>query len=376
MVNVQSGTSKEKALRLTFTLATAASFGWLSFFVGVIVTERRVGIENKPSAFLYEFEGKKVGRADLPEELRRALDAAQSRSEESKFLADYNYYREQERVARSQIVASHIEAEAARTKKSVEDIEKELLGQAEVSESQARNLFFASDPAASRKDFEKLSPQLKAYIAEIARHEALEKVVKKLETTGHAKTLVRRPVPKKVTLDVVGFPSTGNKKSVHTVVSFVDYFCEGCEHYNVAFSEVVRDFQSHVNFVFMPFPFTRPDRSISLARGAICADSLGKFLDYHMAVLAKGGTAENSTALEIAVAAGIDARGFNQCYLQNQGVGELLRAAEKQAARAGVLRPPVAFFGGKLFEDKNGLEDLREELTSLGSQAKLDEKAK
>jgi protein-disulfide isomerase len=237
------------------------------------------------------------------------------------------------------------------------------------AEADAWSLFQASDPLGTKKDFEVLKPKLLAYIEEVMKREALEDLLGAEEAQKNLSWLVTSPQPPdSMAINAEGFPAIGPVGSVTSVIQFVDFLCLNCSAYNVKFAELVEKYREKVRFSFLPFPYSRPDRSIGLARGSLCAHEQKKYLDFHMQVVSLGEHAAEAAPPVLAKSSGLDLRSFLSCYRTGQGVAQLLALSEAQAKRVGLLKTPVSFLGSKAFYGLQGLTDLSKELESVSHQ--------
>lgn len=326
-----------------------------------------------PSTVLLEWEGKKFRLVDLPapvqEKLRTAAAKRDAVSEEALFQADYTYAREVDNALRNFVLAELARKSATEKGVSVEEAAKNLTTPEKITLADAKNLFEASDPSASARDFEQVKAELLAYIEEVARREASDRLLAKLQVTDSLRLHLQRPVRKNVRFSeetLASFPSVGRKEAPLTLVNFTDFLCDECPEYNLKLSELVVKHGVDVRFVFIPFPYTRPDRSMSLARGAMCAHEQGEYLDFHMSLVALGHQARNTHALEVASkpSASLERRAFARCYKEGTGVAGLLSAAQAEAKRVGVMGVPVSFLQGKMHEGKDGLAGIQAGLTT------------
>lgn len=314
--------------------------------------------------------GKKTYHSqDLTAAAQAVFKSAELKAQQNFFNANYNNYREKERAARAELVEEYFKLEAQKTGRSVEELRNEALKIDEVTNEDAKLLFAASDPGASMKDFEKIAPQLRAYIAEVAKREAFEKLVKKLESEGKVALTLSRPQRGEVEIDTEPFPKFGSPKAAFKVVTFVDYFCDGCPEYNVELSKLAQDHSDKAEFVFIPFPYTRPDRSIALARGSLCAARLGRFLEFHMGAVRLGGLLKQSSPFDVAGSVGLSPKEFLQCYVKGPSVAEHLQLAQAEASKAGILSTPVSFLNGKMFEGAAGLKAIAQKLEAASPMA-------
>jgi protein-disulfide isomerase len=311
---------------------------------------------------LLDWRGKPVRKADLPAPLSERLDAAGRKRDEARFQAEYGFAREADNLLRNYAVSRLAQEEAARKGVDLEQAARELATPEKVGLEDARALFVASDPSAPARDFEKVKAQLLAYIEEVARREATDKLLSEMEASNALRIHLQRPRRVGHRFALEGFPAVGRKEAPLTLVNFTDFLCDSCPAYNLKVSELVVKHGVDARFVFIPFPYTRPDRSMGLARGAMCAEEQGRYLDYHMKIVSLGGEARRADALAVAAEAGLDARAFGECFRKGTGVAPLLAAAQEEARRAGIMSVPVTFLQGEAFEGADAFLSLSERL--------------
>lgn len=323
-------------------------------------------------AVLLEWEGKTYRFADLPAPVREKITAAASKRDngrdDAQFQADYAYARELDNALRNFVVAELARKKSEEKGVSLEQAAQSLTTPEKVGLEDARDLFEASDPSAPARDFERVKAELLAYIEEVSRREATDRLLAKLQATQALRLHLRRPTRALFRFTeetLAAFPSVGRKDAPLTLVNFTDFLCDECPEYNLKLSELVVKHGLDARFVFIPFPYTRPDKAMSLARGAMCAHEQGEYLDYHMSLVARGVHARTTNALEVSRedSTGLDARAFARCYREGTGVAGLLAAAQMEARRAGILSVPVSFLQGEMHEGKEGLAGLRQGLS-------------
>ncbi|MCA2960007.1 MAG: thioredoxin domain-containing protein [Silvanigrellales bacterium] len=325
-----------------------------------------------PSSVLLEWQGKAIRFADLPAPVREKISTAAAKrdagSEEALFQAEYAYARELDNALRNFVVAELARKGAQEKGVSLEEATQSLTSPEKVGVEDARDLFEASDPSAPSKDFERVKLELLAYIEEVARREATDRLLSKLQATKALRLHLQRPSRKAFRFSeetLSAFPSVGRKDAPLTLVNFTDFLCDECPEYNLKLSELVVKHGLDARFVFIPFPYTRPDKAMSLARGAMCAHEQGEYLDFHMGLVALGMHARKTNALEVSrrASSALDARAFARCYREGTGVAGLLSAAQMEARRAGIMSVPVSFLQGEMHEGSLGLTGISAGLT-------------
>lgn len=353
-------------------LTLAALCGLAGFFIGQKRVGGSPGLGGSASVdrVLVEFEGRRMRRGDLPEDVRAKLEAADARREEVRFQAEYDHGRAVDNALRAFVVSELAKRKAEQAKIPLEEATRTLAAAEPAGVEDARALFEASDPSASPNDFERVKGELLAYIEEVSRREAADRLLASLEASETLKLHLERPRNPKHAFELEGFPMAGNKDAPLTLVNFTDFLCDECASYNLELASLVASHGLAARFVFIPFPYTRPDKAMGLARGAMCAHEQGAYIDYHMKVVGLGDAARKADPLRLAREAGLDAAAFDRCYRKGTGVAPLLAAAQTEARRAGVWRVPVTFVGNTPYEGKASLAALGETLAKGGAKAK------
>lgn len=348
----------------------------LSFFLGVEVGKRKSGHGTPPSysaalngeqGTLFKLDEQTVAHSQLAPNLQKKLSDAKEKRSHALFAADYEYFRVLDKVTKAAALELFVATEAKKLGKEPEAMRQALLPEPEVDTDDARALFDASDPSAPTKDFARIKNELIAYISEVARRENFERLLSKLTAEGRLASFVRRPRRDKPEFRTEGFPTAGVSSGQAVIVNFTDFLCDSCAEYNIKLATLVQRFGSRVRFFFIPFPYSRPDKSMALARGAMCAQAAGQYIDYHMAILGLGAQASEAHPLALAKSAGLDVEDFSACYKKGTGVGEMLQRAQEEASRAGVIDTPVSFFKEGIYEGEEGLKPLTKALEGLGS---------
>lgn len=351
--------ARQLALSIFVVGACGVSF-WGGFSVG---RNQKLQIaDTRRSEVLFSFDGHVVTGNNLMVDEKTAFDALLAKEDETLFSVQYNQFRERDRLLKTFVLNRYIKLESEKAKLSEAEFAQKALNFTPSTRDQARSLYSGSDPTAPLKDFVKIEPQLRVYIDEVAKHEAFDKLVKNLVTQKRLDFPLQRPIRENLTIDTTDFPKIGLSNSKHKIVSFVDYFCDECVSYNLEMSRLIRDHLSDTEFVLIPFPYTRPEKSLAISRGALCAAAQNKFIDFHMAAASRGDALGNATPADLAESGGIDVAAFNRCYYSGTGLAQLLARAQSEANRAGVLSTPVTFVNGKLFEGGNQFAAIRKHL--------------
>ena len=311
---------------------------------------------------LYVWQGRKVFKRDLPVDLAAKLGDVAIRYAKSNYEANYNLYRESYRLVQSHIVSSLVKETSSLEKVTTQEAERKLLPTDVASDEDAFQLFQASDPSGSKKDFVKVRDQLLAYIAEVGKREAAETLLTGYKDAKQFSFLMDPPHPVLPNFELAGFPFVGSSDAKFSVVNFTDFMCRKCPQYNMKLAELMNKSGLNVKFVFVPFPFSRPDRGVGISRGALCAHEQKAYLDYHMKLVSLGEFVVKANPDDIAKSAGLDLDQFRQCYAQGTGVAELLARAELYAKEFGVLQTPFSYAANAAFLGEDELPKLYGEI--------------
>lgn len=339
----------------TQRILVAASLA-AAFFVGYTVGADKNKLASKDE-ILFQFDNKKFTLKDLSEPSREKLKHLERAQADKTFDVNFDFYRQRKRLIETEAVQQLVALEAKKSSKEV--VEEKLFTISKPSEGEIRSLFEGNDPSAPIKEMEKIRPQLEAYLLEVGRRERFDNIVDDLVAQKRLTIYGARPHKHKVEINIQGFPAL-NPAASKTVVNFTDFFCAECDKYNVGLLELAGKYPD-IKFVMIPFPYTKPQSAIAFARGMICADRLGKFSDYITQFFVS--SEDNKTPTSLASAVKIPVTDFYGCYKKGEGVQELLSRAEGEARFAGVLKTPVSFYEGKMYEGLGSLDSLRKNIS-------------
>ncbi|MFZ9520551.1 MAG: DsbA family protein [Silvanigrellaceae bacterium] len=329
------------------------------------------------SAPLFVHKGQTVSSAQLSSELRLQFERATSVRSQSMRDAELQFYKEVDKISRLHILekelaaGSNSKSNSNADSKVLADREAELLPREEASIEDARGLYEASDPSAPREGFAPVKNQLIGYLNEVRRREALETWTNGLRDKGEWKMLLSRPfpLPELSSLNLLGLPKDG--KGHPNALVFVDYLCNNCSQFLVEFAKRVEDYRGELQPVYIPFPYTKPERSMALARGALCAQQLGEFSSFHMAALTKGELLSEVSVFDIARQSEVRMGEFKACYRSGEGLAELLGRAQGLARNFGLMQTPAIVYQGQLLEGSKIIENFDALLKSAPPQGQL-----
>lgn len=320
---------------------------------------------------LFVYKGQTIAAQQLSAELKIQFERASQQRQIVRRDAELQYFKEVDKIARLFILDKELAARATAEKKSVEDVKAELLTVEQASTDDARGLYEASDPSAPREGFAAVKSQLVEYLNEVRRREALESWTNGLRQSGTWKLLVERPMPlpelSRVSLE--GLPS--DFKSDQNALVFVDYLCSDCIPFLVEFAKRTEQFRGALRPVYVPFPYTRPEVAMGLARGALCAQQQDGFSAFHMAALTKGDLLSEVSVFDLARQAGLSVGEFRACYRSGEGLAGLMSRAQALARQFGLMQTPALVYRGELLEGHEITKKLDEFLSRESPSGQL-----
>jgi protein-disulfide isomerase len=323
------------------------------------------------SGGLFVHKGQTISAKQLSPELKIQFERAFSLRSQTMRDAELQFYKEVDKLARLHILDKQLAEAGDSGSKSVADREAELLPRDEATTEDARNLYEASDPSAPREGFAPVKNQLVGYLNEVRRREALETWTNELRKKGEWKLLLERPspLPELTALNLQGLPFEG--KGQPNALVFVDYLCTNCVAFLVEFAKRVEENRGELRPVYVPFPYTRPESAMALARGALCAQQLGAFASFHMAALTKGELLADVSVFDLARQTDARMSEFKACYRSGEGLTDLLARAQGLARNFGLMQTPAIVYQGKLLEGDGIFETFDSLLKSSPASGQL-----
>ena len=190
-------------------------------------------------------------------------------------------------------------------------------------------------------DYETVKPQIKSYIGEQLRRDALQSYFSIAKKEANATSLLEPP---RVKVEAIGF-SKGPKNAPITIVEFADYECGFCSQAGETLSKVMEKYPGKVRLVFRDFPLNFHPNAIPAAIAARCAGAQGKFWEMHDRLFQNQQTLNPDQYIKLAGELALDLERFKACSddpKQRRAVEGDLNAG----AAVGVSGTPAFFVNG------------------------------
>ncbi|MFZ9519116.1 MAG: thioredoxin domain-containing protein [Silvanigrellaceae bacterium] len=321
---------------------------------------------------IFEVDGKRLTREDLPSEVQDQLFQMQSQMHEATLAS-------LKEVGLRMALAADKKVDT-KGGKSLPELRTLLEGKT-ISEAEMRAFFDANQKSLPPgTTFEQVRPQLEQFMQQQQSGDQVRQEVAKLEEKGRLKVLLKAPVAPFVQLDLTGLPFRGSESAKVVVVEASDYLCPHCRHANEDVEKVLKEYGSKVKFVQANFALRPTGLSGVLVRGAYCANKQGndQFWKYHEKAFAVPLEAANpispntdkafaDTAIKAAQDAGLNAAEFEKC-LAAEETKKSVEAANAKLTSVGVTGTPTFFVNNrKIGAPQNLASAVAAELERLSS---------
>lgn len=149
--------------------------------------------------------------------------------------------------------------------------------------------------------------------------------------------------------------------ATYTFDLYLDYQCPACKQAETGFGPVWKQlmdegfvkFQIHAMTFMDDNPSLKNDHSTRVAIGAACADTRGKYWEFHNAAYVRQGEGNlyTETAMDRQIAqdaglTGADFDAWQTCY-QDKSTSQFVRLTDENATKAGVTSTPTILINGK-----------------------------
>ena len=152
--------------------------------------------------------------------------------------------------------------------------------------------------------------------------------------------------------------ATGPVDALVTVFIYSDFRCPACRRMNKTVTQVMKEYDGKVRWVFKNFPLRmHPDAAIA-AEGALCAAVQNKFWEYHDILFTTEETFTPESLTTIAGNLGLDQAAFRTCLDTHASQPQMdAEVAQGRAARVGSV--PTIIINGQVKIGVMSAEDLR-----------------
>jgi protein-disulfide isomerase len=169
-----------------------------------------------------------------------------------------------------------------------------------------------------------------------------------------------------VEFDLEGAPSIGPDDAPVTIVEFVDFQCPFCVRTQPLLRTLLEHNPETVRLVIMAFPVISHEHAFHAAEAASVAQSQGKFLAMHDALLEHSSELDPVKIRELAAGVGLDMEAYDAA-ITNRTHRDAIAAQGYRGRRAGVTGTPTLFVNGYRVGARRELPAMQELIDDLAA---------
>jgi protein-disulfide isomerase len=232
-------------------------------------------------------------------------------------------------------------------------------------EDMLRLYYEAVNPQAS---YDQLKVQLVEHLRKIRLAKAKTAYMQSLHSNAHVTIALQAP---RADISLKNAAVRGSADAPVVLVEYADYECPYCQQVQPAVDTVIGEYKGKVAFIFKDLPLPMHANAPKAAEAARCAETQGKFWEYHDLLLAQK-QLDPAKLKEYARDLKLDTAAFDKC-LDTGARSELVNAQSAEAQALGITGTPSFFINGRATFGNLTVEQLRqiidEELALTPSQS-------
>jgi len=153
--------------------------------------------------------------------------------------------------------------------------------------------------------------------------------------------------PRRYNIPTEGFPSTGPKDALITVVEFSDFQCPFCEKWHSqVYEQLMAAYPGKIRLVYRNLPLTQiHPQSMNSAEAALCAGDQDAYWQFHNKLFENYQTLNDDLYASLASDLGLDTTDFETCMTGHKYKAEI-EADMQFAIDLGVQSTPTFFING------------------------------
>jgi protein-disulfide isomerase len=162
-----------------------------------------------------------------------------------------------------------------------------------------------------------------------------------------ADTAAEAGAPRRYDIPTEGFPSTGPKDALITVVEFSDFQCPYCEKWHSqVYEQLMAAYPGKIRLVYRNLPLTQiHPQSMNSAEAALCAGDQDAYWQFHDKLFENYQALNDDLYASLASDLGLDTTAFKTCMTGHKYKAEI-EADMQFAIDLGVQSTPTFFING------------------------------
>lgn len=247
------------------------------------------------------------------------------------------------------ITKAILEEEAKSRGLSISDLKNVLIpGKVDIDQKQVDQLYLANISGFAELGEDEVKERIKLDL------ESQEKIDKYKAALGQIRsrlnTEIRLLPPNIVRSKVIAMgPSRGGEDALVTVVEFSDFQCPFCRQAAKTLDNIAKHYGDRIRIVYKHFPLSIHPQAFQAAQASVCADSQGKFWQYHDSLFNSDGDMSLAYLLKIGASIGLDQEEFSHC-LSSVAAKEVVMRDSQEAQKLSIQGTPTFLLNGKLIK--------------------------
>ena len=291
-----------------------------------------------------EIDGKKITSADLQTKYSGRL-----------FQARTTYY-QAERQAVDEFVEDYLLERQAKTENvTVDQLLERHVNNAIAKDPPEEMLHLYYEVVNPQGPYSEVRVQLIDHLRKIRIAKAKTAYLQSLHSKATVTLGLQAP---RVAISLANTTIKGSANAPVMLVEFADYECPYCQEVQPVVEKVIAEYKGKVAFAFKDLPLPMHANAPKAAEAARCAETQGKFWEYHDLALAKK-QLDLAKLKEYARDLKLDTAAFDKC-LDSGARSELVAAHLSEAQALGLNGTPSFFINGRATIGNLTIEQLRE----------------
>lgn len=309
-------------------------------------TQNKAAVTNKttaselrldPDRVVAEWSGGKLTYGDL-----RKKREATFKKLYNKYVQDL--YQAEQREVEGFVIEALVQEAAKKAGKTEQEYFQGIAGTPTVTDADIKT-FYDQNLAATGQPFEQVKDRIKQYLEGTKQRDAVKAEIDRLKAAANVKIDLPPPETALANFDLAGRPMKGKPDAKITIVEFSDFECPYCSQAVPGIKALLDAYPNDVKIYFMHYPLSFHQAAMPSAIAAQCANTQGKFWEFHDELFANQRSLGPQLFEQTAQKVGMDVGKFKTC-LDDPATKEFVAADMSQGEAAGVEGTPSFYVNG------------------------------
>jgi protein-disulfide isomerase len=286
----------------------------------------------------------------------KITDAELQRKYQGRLFQAHTAYYQAERQALDEFIEEYLlEREAKAENVTVDQLLERHVNNAIAQDPPEDMLRLYYEVVNPQETYDKVRVQLLDHLRKIRLAKAKTAYIQSLHSKAHI--MIGLQVPR-TDISLKNAPVRGRADAPVVLVEYADYECPYCQQVQPAIDKIISEYKGKVALAYKDVPLPMHANAAKAAEAARCAETQGKFWEYHDLLFAKK-QLDATVLKEYARDLKLDAVAFDKC-LDTGARSELINAQLTEAQGLGIQGTPTFFINGRSTYGNLTVEQLRQ----------------